>query len=159
MTDFDAVYEDVMTYARTSIDKIDTQEKLRYFLRENDRGNKISDYTMEKLIESNAAQRDIENQRTLTERRELSAKNQEKMYKEKKEIREMQKKHNVWDTGKTVTDKKGERHEVYTNSKKQYVAKGFFFTTKTGKTKETARLISYDKKKGFKLTGRFAKKD
>lgn len=161
MTDFDAVYEDVMKYAKTSVDDIDTEEKLKITLFNLDRGNKITGI-INRLVKTDSAKEDIENARSANEIKDRVWWQKETTNKEKKSIREQQKTApRIVDTGETVKQKStGARHEVYKNSKKEFVARGFFIKTKQGKQQERARLVIFDlDTKAFKLTGRWAKKD
>lgn len=151
-TDYEAVYESVMKYTRMSARDVDSQEKLARYLRQNDRGNKMTDKLIDRLVETSAAQRDIDaaKENNFDNVRQARIQNADTNADKERERRRA-----VYKSGKTpkgtVTAKRnGERYVIYTNSQGKLV----YYDEKLNR----AREVKVDKNNNYVIGGRFAKR-
>lgn len=149
MTDYEAVYESVMKYVRVDFSRADSQQKLRDFLREGDRRNVMSDKLLDRLVETRAAERDLEAAKSSggdavsARRRAAASENDARYAREVRVARE-----NGFLLKGSVTTREGVRHAVFVDTR----GRPIYYDEKTRRAREVVST-----KDGFKITGRFAK--
>lgn len=148
MTDYEAVYESVMRYARSDASDINSKEKLARYLRENDVKNRMSESLIDKLVETRKAERDL---KVADERRGPTK--QERVERFEKSRSELEREQDFarsqgFRTAGTVTTRKGETRSVIRTTDQRLI----IYDQKTKRAREVV-----EKDGAFKLTGRFAK--
>lgn len=150
MTDYEAVYESVMRYAKTSASEVNSEQKLARYLRENDVKNRMSEKLIDRLVETRKAQQDIESARAATggdvraSRAESFRENRESVRREQRFINA-----NGFRTEGTVTLKKTGAQRVVFQTQGKYV----YYDAEKKRAREVEQLPTGE----FRSTGRFAK--
>lgn len=150
MTDYEAVYESVMRYARTDASEVDSQTKLARYMRENDRLNRMSEKLVNKLVETRKAEEDIAAARAKTgkpsneARKEAFAQNRANLDREQQLARS-----NGFRPRGTVTTHSGITHSVFHDVNDHPI----YYDANTNRAREV--IVQPDG--SYKSTGRFAK--
>jgi hypothetical protein len=121
MTDYEAVFEDLMRYTRGSPDEASKRGLLRFF-RDNDRRGTLSDDLLEQLVDTRSAKQYLEEQKSIEDFRSKGSANVAAQRREEKRLMSVGKRP-VKERGKTktITTKKGERKVLFVSSENKEI--------------------------------------